>query len=328
MQKELKFKIISECLSNGVSITCEKYSISRTIYYRWLQRYKAEGIDGLEDIKKDFIPRNKTAPEVEKSILDLVKIYPKYGPEALNYLLEELGYHISSSAVFNVLRRHKLTNKYNRIKFSKKKNDIKQRVLPAVSDLKSGEGWVFWITDLGGFKEHKNIYTYTLFDIKSRIACTRLYTDISFVNFEDILAAVALSVATTLNLKTSYLCFFSTDKIVHRYKASYKSKIAETLKKHDRDMKLDFLDGSKDYQKIYEYREEYTKALISVLMPLFSENKSLSQIKRILQNFVRDYNLNTKIKFEDDFCSPVDYHNRLTNTKPILPLWAYIDRDY
>lgn len=315
-------------MSNGVSATCKKYSISRTIYYRWLKRYKTEGIDGLDDIKKDFVPSNKTAPEIEKTILELIRTYPNYGPKALNYLLEELGYKISGSAVFNVLRRHKLTNKYNRIKFSKKRERKPVRVLPSVSELKSGEAWVFWITDLGNFNNYKNIYAYTLFDIKSRIACTRLYTDISFTNFEDILASVALSVATTLNVITSYLCFFNDDKIVNKFRNSYKSKITDSFKKNDRDIKLDLLDSHTDLQIIYEYREEYTKNIISTLMPLFRDRISFSELKRLFQRFIREYNLNEKIQFENDYCSPVEYHNKLTNTKLILPLWAYIDRDY
>ncbi len=328
MHKELKFKIISECMNNGVSITCKKYSISRTIYYRWLKRYKSFGIDGLNDIKKDFVPVNKTNPEIEKTIMDLIKVYPSYGPKTLNYLLEELGYNISGSAVFNVLKRHDLTNKYKRLKFSNRRDNEKIQIVPPLSELKSGECWMFWITDIGQFEKSQNIYAYTLFDIKSRIACTRLYSDISFDNFEDILTSVALSVATTLNLKINYLCFFSDSKLLSRYQNSFKPKIHDILKTQGRDIKVNILNSNENVNKKYEFKELYTNSIFSALLPLLGERKSFRDIKAEFQDFIRNYNLNNKLKFEDDFYSPIEYHNKMTNNRLILPLWAYIDRDY
>lgn len=122
MNKELKFNIISEGLKNGISITCRKHNISRTIYYRWLKRYKANGIEGLDDIKKDFVPLNKTSIDIERKLLNLIRTYPKYGPKAINYLLEEIGINLSESAVYNVMKRHHLTNKESRLKFAKKRS--------------------------------------------------------------------------------------------------------------------------------------------------------------------------------------------------------------
>lgn len=328
MQKELKLRIISECMNKGVSATCRKYSISRTIYYRWLKRYKAVGIDGLDDVRRDFTPSNKTAPEIESALMDLVRVYPAYGPKALAYLLEELGHRISSSAVFNILKRHDLTNKYSRIKYARHRKKKQVNKLPAFTELKSGEGWVFWTTDLGSFGTYKNIYAYTLMDLKSRIACSRLYSDISLLNFEDVLESVALSVASTLDLKSSYLYFFRDDKIVQKYHKSYKTRISESIKTLGRDINLELLDSYRNIQTINEIKEKHTAKIISRIMPLMRDEVSFSQIKKSLQHFVREYNLHTEIEFEDDLCSPVEYHNKMTNTKLILPLWAYIDREY
>jgi len=278
VQKEIRFKIMSECISNGVSVTCKKYNISRTIYYRWLKRYKSLGIDGLNDVKKDFIPLNKTNPEIEKAIMNLIMIYPNYGPTTLNYLLQELGYNISESAVFNILKRHQLTNKWNRIKLSKEKEINIAQSIPAISELKSGEYWMFWITDLGTFN-NQNIYTYTFFDIKSRIACTRLYINISLEIFEEVLTAVALSVATTLNLKISNLCFFKNGKLLNQYKNSFKPKICNILKEQGRDIKINILSTDKNINKINMLKKQYTNNMILVLMSILSEEKTFSEIK-------------------------------------------------
>jgi len=328
MQKELKLRIISEGMSHGVSATCRKYSISRTIYYRWLKRYKAVGIDGLDVVRRNFTPPNKTPPEIEKALLDLIRVYPAYGPKALGYLLEELGFKISSSAVFNILKRHKLTNKYVRMKYSRSSEKRSRDRMPPVSQLKSGEGWIFWTTDCGSLGSSQNIYAYTLLDLRSRIACSRLYTDISLGNAEDLLEAVALSVASTLNLNSSHLCFLQEDKIVQRYRKSYKKRLADLIMVQGRDINLELIDDHRDIQTINDLKEDYTSRLMSHILPLFSNNLSFPEVKRSLQHFIRNYNLNSAIQYDDRVCSPVDYHNRITNTKLILPIWAYIDRDY
>lgn len=328
MEKEFKFKIISESINNGVSATCKKYGISRTIYYRWLKRYNSIGVDGLIDIKKNYIPVNKTDPTIEKAILNLVKVYPKYGPKSLNYLLEELGYNISGSAVFNVLKRNQLTNKYKRVQYSKKKVINEESHIPHISELTSGECWIFWITDIGLFDNNKNIYTYTFFDIKSRISCSRIYSDISFKNFEDLLTSVALSVATTLNLKINHLCFFKDSKIIDKYENSFNTKIKNTLIHNGRDIKIKILNSHDNMNEIISMKEEYTEYMITSLIQIFKKGESFDYIKFGFQEIIRNYNLNSSLEFDDDFYAPIEYHNKLTNSKPILPLWAYIDRIY
>jgi len=328
MQKELRFKIISEGLKNGVSDTCRKYDISRTIYYRWLKRYKTQGIDGLDDKKKHFIPPNKTKTEVENSILNLIKTYPNYGPRALKYLLDELGYDISESAVYNVLKRNNLTGKSSRIKFAKKGEPPITRSIPTLSELKSGECWIFWITEYGHDKNLGHVYAYNLFDLKSHVACTRLYNKVSFSNFEDLLTAVALSVATSLNLKINYICLFEDRKILKHADNVSRSKIHKTLQNHGYDPKIHFLKEHEDMDEIIRLKALYIEESISFIMPLINEGLSFSELKLQFQDYIRKYNISNKKQYADDWYSPIEYHNKCTNTKLILPIWAYMDRNY
>lgn len=328
MQKEVKYKIISEGLKNGVSNTCKKYDISRTIYYRWLKRFQSGGIDALDDIKKDFIPPNRTNSEIEAHIFTLVKTYPNYGPRALKYLLDELGYNISESAVYNVLKRNSLTNKDSRIKFSKKKEIAATATIPSLLNLKSGECWIFWITEYGNYKNIGHIYSYNLFDLKSHIACTRLYTKISFHNFEELLTAVALSIAASLKLKMNYICLFEDRKILRQADNISISKTYKTLHSHGWDSKIHFLKTDEDIEQIKKLKTNYIEQSISFLMPLINENIPFSNLKLQFQDHIRKYNLNYKQKYENKWYSPIDYHNKSTNTKLILPIWAYMDRDY
>lgn len=328
MQPELRFKIISEGLKYGISPTCRKYKISRTIYYRWLSRYKAQGIAGLDDHQKNFTPANKTTDEIEKSILNLVKTYPAYGPRALKDLLDELGYKISESAIYNVLKRNNLSKKSNRLQYIKKGKHTMVETIPALSALKSGECMIFWITDCGTYDTIGHLYTYTFFDIVSRIACTRLYNQISYDNFEDLLTSVTLSVAATLSLKIQYLCFFENRQILKNPKDIAKPSLYKTLQNHGYEVDIHVLSENVDLEKINDLKKNYVEKFISFLMPLIAEDKTFTEIKKHFLDYVKHYNIDEKLRYDQDWYSPIEYHNLKTNTHLILPIWAYMDRLY
>jgi len=39
-------------VTGNVALTCRYYGIGRTVFYRWLRRYEAEGLAGLRDRSK------------------------------------------------------------------------------------------------------------------------------------------------------------------------------------------------------------------------------------------------------------------------------------
>ena len=47
--KEEKERILLDIQRLGMVIGCRKHSLSHSLYYRWLTRYNALGIDGLDD---------------------------------------------------------------------------------------------------------------------------------------------------------------------------------------------------------------------------------------------------------------------------------------
>lgn len=329
MNKEMKFKIISEGLNNSISITCKKYNISRTLYYRWLNRYKANGIDGLSEIKKNFIPANKIDLNTEAALLNLIKQYPHYGPKYLKYLFDELGYNISESAIYNILKRNNLTTKSSRLKFSKKQNIKPPSTFPHLNKMNSGEFWIFWITDYGSFSEVGHVYEYTLFDFKSKISCSRLYKNISFDNFEDILTSTAIPVSKGLNLEMNYLCFLATDNISSHFKKSFISSINKIIAENSFEFQPYILSQSDaKFSLFIEEKNAYTKDSFEFLMPLFNNGLSFERIKLKFQEHIRNYNIHYKINFNNEKYSPLEYHNKITNNKVILPIWAYINRDY
>jgi transposase InsO family protein len=93
----------------NVSTLCREYGISRKTGYKWLARYRREGLPGLQDRSRR--PHNspkQTAPEVEQVILAARQRHPSWGGRKLKRWLENRGYGAipAPSTITEILRRH------------------------------------------------------------------------------------------------------------------------------------------------------------------------------------------------------------------------------
>lgn len=328
MNAEIKFKIITEGQQCGVSQTCKKYNISRTLYYRWLNRYKSLGIKGLDHITKQFTPANKTSSEIIHTTLSLIKAQPLLGPREVKYRLESIGHHISESAVYNIMKSHQLTTRAQRIEFSRKKDKKVNLNIPTFETLASGECLLFWATYYGVFNGIGNLYEYTILDYKSKIVCTRLYNSLSFTNFIDLLTAVAIPVGHSLSFETKHLCFLDDYKENDSNKNRVFEHICLIAQNSGFDITIHPSNEILSHKELQTIREAFTHHCLSFLMPFIHRGVSFKQLKLHLQHHIREYNISYPLVYEDCCCSPIEYHIKSTNTKLILPLWAYIDREY
>lgn len=328
MNADEKFQIITEGQKSGVSETCIRHGISRTLYYRWLKRYKSHGIKGLDVVEKHFVPVNKTPTEITSTCLNLIKNTPLLGPREIKYKLEDIGYHISESAVFNIMKRHQLTTRASRLKFSRKKDKKITNEYPSFDTLGSSACWLFWTTHYGEFKGIGNLYEYTIFDYKSRIACTRLYTALSLSNFLDLLTAVAIPVGQTLSFDTKHLCFFDDYSVKEKNREKIISDIHQAVQNCGFDISIHMLNNAAELKSVHYLREEYTHRCLTYLMPYIHRGLAFRDLKLRMQSHIRDYNIHMTMDYGDFKGSPIDYHIQSTNTTMILPLWAYIDREY
>jgi transposase len=95
-----------EEVTGNVAMTCRYFGISRQLYYTWLRRYRAEGLEGLRDRSR----RPKSCPhathtEVVENILHLRQNY-HFGLTKISMYLKR--YHdvaVSSSGVWRILKR-------------------------------------------------------------------------------------------------------------------------------------------------------------------------------------------------------------------------------
>lgn len=325
-----KLNILLAGQGDGVKACCARYGISRTLYYRWLRRYESRGMAGLEEGRKRFCPANKTSPELVELILDVVRNNPAYGPRELSYRLQEMGRRVGESAVYNVLRREGLSTRAQRRSYVTRKGHKALEALPRFDGYGSGECWLFWTSYYGRFEPAGDLYAYTILDLRSRIACTRLYADLDIGRFADLLEGVAIPVARLLKLEPKCWCLLEAGgmKTVGR-KRGY-AELYDLAYRHSFDVKLHAPSGeaSPSLQSVRQAMEAYHRRSLADLLPLLKSGAALRDIKTRLQIRLRDYNMTELQDFGGRPLAPLDYHAEATGRRKILPVWVYMERDY
>jgi putative transposase len=139
----LKMEFVEKALQSGarMSSLCREYGISRETGYKWLNRYKREGPNGLEERSR----RPKTSPlaaaeDVVLAVLEARDAYPRRGPRKLFLQLRaKLGDQTPSVAtIARVLRRFGLVRQ--RSKFRRHVPCVVDRA-PAVRASACNEVW-------------------------------------------------------------------------------------------------------------------------------------------------------------------------------------------
>ncbi len=111
----LRNEFIQKALNKKSSISqlCIEYGISRKSAYKWLNRFKDEGIGGLEDRSKRPTRVEITSCTSVELILEARNKFPAWGGRKLRYYLLNQGHEeVPSEATFNrTLKRHALITK-------------------------------------------------------------------------------------------------------------------------------------------------------------------------------------------------------------------------
>jgi transposase InsO family protein len=96
----------AEEVTGNVALTCRYFGISRQLYYVWLRRYRADGLEGLRlRSRRPKTSPNATHTEIVGKIIYLRQNY-HFGPMKIAMYLQR--YHdvtISNSGVWRILKR-------------------------------------------------------------------------------------------------------------------------------------------------------------------------------------------------------------------------------
>jgi transposase-like protein len=107
-----KKSFIMEWMAEGVSVSelCRTFGISRTLGYKYINRYLKYGLDGLEELART--PHrvwNRTPECVEQLIVDIRKSKPRYGALTIYLLMKRAIDRRALPAVSTIdliLKRH------------------------------------------------------------------------------------------------------------------------------------------------------------------------------------------------------------------------------
>jgi transposase len=107
---EQRYRAVLEVLA-GASVVevAERYSVARQTVHRWVGRYEAEGLAGLEDRSRR--PRGHPSAldgEVEALICELRREHRRWGPRRLELELARRGHDVARSTIYRVLVRNHL----------------------------------------------------------------------------------------------------------------------------------------------------------------------------------------------------------------------------
>ena len=98
-------------LERGFAALCQRYGISRPTGYKWLKRYRADGVAGLQDrSSRPGSTARRTAATVEEAVVGLRAEHPAWGGRKLAWVLARQGLvdvpH--PNTITDILRRHGL----------------------------------------------------------------------------------------------------------------------------------------------------------------------------------------------------------------------------
>lgn len=92
MDERIRFVVEAESGAEPFAWLCDKYGVSRTTGYKWLQRYREVGLHGLGELSR--APRvcpHKTPIEMREAVVALRKARPGFGPKKIAVQLRGLG---------------------------------------------------------------------------------------------------------------------------------------------------------------------------------------------------------------------------------------------
>jgi transposase InsO family protein len=196
--------IIKYYIQNKMSVKklCKQFNRSRTWFYKWLNRYKLYGDEGLYNITWELpaMP-NQTPLDIEMKIITFIEDYPSYGPVRVSNELKKTGITAKPSAVYNMLKRHNLNTRKLRLEHIRIKHNVvkdksgieRAKELSKTRSLNTkhpGDVVGMDVFYVGCLKGVGRIYQYTSVDTYSSFSWAKLYTDKSTLSACDFMIHV------------------------------------------------------------------------------------------------------------------------------------------
>jgi transposase InsO family protein len=109
MDERLEFVMLASVEGANVRGLCRRFGVSPTTGYKWLERWRLEGMAGLQELSRR--PHNsplRSDQAMEEAVLSLRAAHPAWGGRKIARRLKDLGHSAAPapSTVTQILRRH------------------------------------------------------------------------------------------------------------------------------------------------------------------------------------------------------------------------------
>lgn len=110
-KQRLKWVDFYHAHNNNARLTCRHFGLAHRTFYRYYQRFKLQGLSGLE--ARSERPNKVRQPTTPLPVVDLVRSLRKANPELSKYKLSVIlrrdhGYSLSASSVGRIITRYNL----------------------------------------------------------------------------------------------------------------------------------------------------------------------------------------------------------------------------
>jgi transposase InsO family protein len=119
MSQRHEFVMLASHEQANIRQLCGRFGIGPATAYKWLQRFEAQGLPGLEELsRRPQHSPTRTADELEQVVIALRKKHPAWGCRKLRHRLLALGHSVvpSPSTITAILRRHQLLDPKQSVK--------------------------------------------------------------------------------------------------------------------------------------------------------------------------------------------------------------------
>ncbi len=109
MEERIRFILAVEQREYSIAELCRQYGISRKTGYKWIARYRADGLEGMRERRRRPLhcPHKTSQQWVDRSIQQRLK-HPRWGPKKIRIILQEQGWPgpiPAASTIGNILDR-------------------------------------------------------------------------------------------------------------------------------------------------------------------------------------------------------------------------------
>lgn len=107
MSSRLEFVLLAEAPGSNMKALCQSFGVSRKTGYKWLDLYRAQGAEGLQErSRRPLRSPKRCSAELEAAVLALHDQYPCWGARKLKALLPEAVGKPHPNTIAAILKRH------------------------------------------------------------------------------------------------------------------------------------------------------------------------------------------------------------------------------